>query len=171
MLLNRKGGFVSPFYIYEVLMKKYIFVIMFLNIFIISCADSNGVVYDYNNESSTLGLTVLLSNTLNFTSQDINTSKDFELVINTNIITLIGIDETSVDYNNNNFVNEPVFEPNTCLQNIGKGDKCKLSIKMNNTPTEGSAGSIKLKFIYNNDDKATTYKYHKLNFTYNNNPA
>ena len=93
------------------------------------------------------------------------------LGIDTNIITLIGIDETSVDYNNNNFVNEPVFEPNTCLQNIGKGNKCKLSIKMNNTPTEGSAGSIKLKFIYNNDDKATTYKYHKLNFTYNNNPA
>ena len=152
-------------------MRKYIFLIMFLFIFIISCADDKVTVYNYNDEANTLGLTVYPSNTLNFTSQNINTSKDFELNIDTNIITLIGIDDTSVDYNNNNFANDPVFNTNTCLQNIGRGEKCKLYIKMNNTATEGSAGSIKLKFIYNNDDKATTYKYHKLNFTYNNNPA
>lgn len=152
-------------------MKKYIFLVMFFFIFIISCADGNVIVYNYNDEANTLGLTVSPSNTLNFTSQDINTTKDFELIIDTNVVTLIGIDETSVDYNGNNFANDPVFDANTCVQKIGKGEKCTLSIKMNNTPAEGSAGSIKLKFIYNNDDKATTYKYHKLNFTYSNNPA
>ena len=67
-------------------MRKYIFLIMFLFIFIISCADDKVTVYNYNDEANTLGLTVYPSNTLNFTSQDINTSKDFELNIDTNII-------------------------------------------------------------------------------------
>lgn len=149
-------------------MKKYLYFSVLLSFFIISCADSSTVVYDYNNEDSTIGLTVNPSNTLVFTSADVDKAKVFELSIDTNEITLLGLDDATLDYSNDSFANEPVFDNQTCLSNIANGSVCTLSIKMNNTATEGDSGSIRLRFIYNNDNQAkpNSIKYHKLNFTY-----
>lgn len=149
-------------------MKKYLYLSVLLSLFIISCADSSTVVYDYNNEDSTIGLTVNPSNTLVFSAEDVDKTKVFEIFIDTNEITLLGLDDTSLDYNNGNFANDPKFDSQTCLDSIANGYLCTISIKMNNTATEGSSGSIKLRFIYNNDNQAkpNSIKYHKLNFTY-----
>lgn len=149
-------------------MKKYLYFSVLLSFFIISCADSSTVVYDYNNEDSTIGLTVNPSNTLVFTSEDVDKAKVFELSIDTNEITLLGLDDASSDYNGGNFANDPKFEEITCLDSIANGYLCTISIKMNNTATEGDSGSIRLRFIYNNDNQAkpNSIKYHKLNFIY-----
>lgn len=149
-------------------MKKYLYFSVLLSFFIISCADSSTVVYDYNNEDSTIGLTVNPSNTLVFTSEDVDKAKVFELSIDTNEITLLGLDDASSDYNGGKFANDPKFDVITCLDSNANGYLCTISIKMNNTATEGDSGSIRLRFIYNNDNQAkpNSYKYHKLNFTY-----
>lgn len=149
-------------------MKKYLYFSVLLSFFIISCADSSTVVYDYNNEDSTIGLTVNPSNTLVFTSEDVDKAKVFELSIDTNEITLLGLDDASSDYNGGKFANDPKFDEITCLDSNANGYLCTISIKMNNTATEGDSGSIRLRFIYNNDNQAkpNSYKYHKLNFTY-----
>lgn len=149
-------------------MKKYLYLSVLLSFFVISCADSSTAVYDYNNEDSTIGLSVNPSNTLVFTSADVDKTKVFELSIDTNEITLLGLDDASADYNGGKFANDPKFDVITCLDSIANGYLCTISIKMNNTATEGSSGSIKLKFIYNNDNQAkpNSIKYHKLNFTY-----
>lgn len=149
-------------------MKKYLFLSVLLSFFVLSCADSSTIVYDYNNEDSTIGLTVNPSNTLVFTSADVDKTKVFELSIDTNEITLLGLDDANSDYNGGNFANDPKFDNQTCLDSIASGSLCTISIKMNSTATEGSSGSIKLKFIYNNDNQAKpgSIKYHKLNFTY-----
>lgn len=151
-------------------MRKYILISVFLSLLVVSCADSGSIVYDYKNEDTTLGLTVAPSNTLNFTADDIDKAKEFSLYIDTNTITLIGIDETSSDYGNGAFSNEPKFDNNTCFNSVGTGSPCIISIKMNSSATAGSSGYIKLKFIYNNDDKAESgyIKYHKLTFMYEN---
>ena len=149
-------------------MKKYLYFSVLLSFFIISCADSSTVVYDYNNEDSTIGLTVNPSNTLVFTSEDVDKAKVFELSIDTNEITLLGLDDASSDYNGGNFANDPKFEEITCFVSIVYFYLCTISIKMNNTATEGDSGSIRLRFIYNNDNQAkpNSIKYHKLNFIY-----
>lgn len=149
-------------------MKKYLYFSVLLSFFLISCADSSTVVYDYNNEDSTIGLTVNPSNTLVFTSADVDKAKVFELSIDTNEITLLGLDDASSDYNGGKFANDPKFDEITCLDSNANGYLCTISIKMNNTATEGDSGSIKLRFIYNNDNQAkpNSIKYHKLNFTY-----
>ncbi len=149
-------------------MKKYLYFSVLLSFFIISCADSSTVVYDYNNEDSTIGLTVNPSNTLVFTSEDVDKAKVFELSIDTNEITLLGLDDASSDYNGGKFANDPKFDEITCLDSNANDYLCTISIKMNNTATEGDSGSIRLRFIYNNDNQAkpNSIKYHKLNFTY-----
>lgn len=149
-------------------MKKYLYLSVILSFFLISCADSSTVVYDYNNEDSTIGLTVNPSNTLVFTSEDVDKAKVFELSIDTNEITLLGLDDASSDYNGGKFANDPKFDEITCLDSNANGYLCTISIKMNNTATEGDSGSIRLRFIYNNDNQAkpNSIKYHKLNFTY-----
>ena len=150
-------------------MLKYFFISVLVLFFIYACADSNTTVYDYNDEENTLGLTVKPANSLVFTSEDINKSKDYTLEIDTNILELIGIDEAKSDYANSNFENVPKFKSDDCVETNGVVS-CKLSILMKNTATEGSSGYVKLGFIYINDDKAEpeSIKYHKFTFTYNN---
>lgn len=147
-------------------MIKYIFLSVILSIFILSCADTGTVVYDYNNEDSTVGLTVRPANNLVFTEADIDKAKVFELLIDTNELTLIGIDNESADYGSGSFVNDPKFDNITCMQSVANNGVCTISIKMTSTAAAGSSGSIKLKFIYNKDNNAepNSFKYHKLTF-------
>lgn len=150
-------------------MVRYILLSILLSVFIIACADTDTVAYDYNNEDVTVGLTVSPSNNaLTFTSNEVDTAKKFSLTVDTNELTFLGIDNESENYSNGGFVNDPKFNFDTCRQQIASFTPCEIFIKMTNTASVGSSGYIKLKFIYNKDDKAEpgSFKYHKLNFTY-----
>ena len=138
----------------------YKFLLVIMSCFIISCTITPDVEYNYNDETTTIGLRVEPS-VLEFTNADVGDTKSFSLYFSPDELTYLGIDDpSSLD---SSIFGVPKMDPEAiqqCKNKAAVNGVCLLTIHYKAKSETGNyKGSLKLKFLYNNDVNQSI-KYH-----------